>query len=209
MGKVIYRTSKFRYTLDFFSIPVMSKSFFILHIFIAQVRSTTGGYIFSFFVHGRGAPVSDLGSLPSLWSHVFSGGYTLVLSLILSRFLWGGGYPKQDRGKPFPAGERVMLPQRGYASCGHTGEFSYSSIDLAKSLPENNFIISTQFIILERSIYLPLFCRSSASLQPSAKERSGGSRISQRRRRYPQRGEGRQPIIWLIFPENCMKMKKF
>ena len=37
---------------------------------------------------------------------------------------------------------------------------------------------------------------------------SGGSRISQRRGRQAQRG-GRQPIIWPIFPENCMKMKKF
>ena len=25
----------------------------------------------------------------------------------------------------------------------------------------------------------------------------------------PKAGGGRQPIIWPIFPENCMKMKKF
>ena len=36
----------------------------------------------------------------------------------------------------------------------------------------------------------------------------GGYRISQRRLRQAAEGGGRQPIIWPIFPENCMKIKK-
>ena len=58
----------------------------------ACVRSTTGRYCFHrcLSVHGGGG-------YPSLWSHVLSRGYALVLSLVLSKVLPQGMYSSQDR----------------------------------------------------------------------------------------------------------------
>ena len=81
------------------SVTIVSIIIILIYILTSRVRSTTEGNVFSL-------------SLPSLWSHVPSGGGggVLVLSLVLSKVLFqvllggGGSIPQsgQDRGNPRP-----------------------------------------------------------------------------------------------------------
>ena len=78
-------------------------------------------------------------------------------------------------------------------------------------------MISTRMLVCEAGWYqngslqnvlkkTPKFCMNSRAFWPMiGGGSSGGSRIFQRRERHLQRG--RQPIIWSIFLENCMKME--
>ena len=69
-----------------------------------------------------------------------------------------------------------------------------------------------KFLVVVRKILLALEYvgrreRVNIIQMSNSQESSDGSRISQRRERQTQ--GGCQPIFWPIFPENCLKMKKF
>ena len=109
----------------------------ITHIFCSKLVLSV---LFNNYRLTEGTPVSGPRSLPSLWFHVLSRRYSLVLSLVLSKVLFLvlpgeypsqdriGGYPPspgQDRGTLLPrTGEQVMLCHGQYTSCSHAGTLS-------------------------------------------------------------------------------------